>query len=172
MNSVRSYITLKKHFLRVIIFKKILPAELRERFDRLIVKVSTSFLVPVNERPTPLCDPAVLYCERVAGASSPEKINSYRFSKFIIFQKHFAVKLQHTWASNLAAVSAASWSLSKWTCATAACVCCDCCSNCSLRSWISWWALNGVPADGTWSPVPFRGSESGEIYVSPPLWGK
>jgi hypothetical protein len=81
-----------KTFFKGNNFEKILPAELRERFDRLIVKVSTSFLVPVSERPTPLCDPAVLYCERVAGASSPEKINSYRFNKFIFFKKTFLCK--------------------------------------------------------------------------------
>ena len=74
-----------------------------------------------------------------------------------------------TCASSRAAVSAASWSRSRWTCATAACVCCDCCSSCSRNSWSSWCVLSGVPAPGIGSPLVLSGSLSGELYVSPPL---
>lgn len=74
-----------------------------------------------------------------------------------------------TCASSRAAVSAASWSRSRWTCATAACVCCDCCSSCSRNSWSSWCVLSGVPAPGSGSPLALNGSLSGELYVSPPL---
>ena len=74
-----------------------------------------------------------------------------------------------TWASILAAVSAASWSLSRWTWATATCVCWVCCSNCCLSNWIWWWVLSGSWAFEGYGESPNSWGELGDEMV-PAVW--
>lgn len=71
-----------------------------------------------------------------------------------------------TWASILAVVSAANWSLSMWTWATAACVWCVCWSSCWRNNWISCCTLR----EDNGTPSPLDVSVIGELNTSLPFY--
>lgn len=69
--------------------------------------------------------------------------------------------LRLTWASQRADCSAASWSRSNNSCATAALVCCACCSRRSFRSCNWCCALSGVDASPSIAVTSILVTQSG-----------